>query len=873
MNRFSYYFILMIFTVLIIQQDISAQWIDLTDETSTRLQLTTVPDNDAEEKDIAIGDLNQDGWTDIVIVRKNPFSSPGPKADVLLMNENGVLIDRTNVYAPEFISRQTDARDVYIGDFDADGWLDVVVASTFEDQPQYYRNLGEDGGGNWLGFANESSSRFPVLTVNPLQFCALWAGDVDGNKAPDIYFSNYDPSGTSQDVLLINDGTGHFTDESAARLGNLRNSAFGTSVEIHDMDNDGDNDIIKTSTLFSVPPFNEIGTFILFNDGTGHFSNYEPTISFGPYMFTIGYLNSDNLPDIYLVDDQQDYINFPTSVIPDVEIQFNFQELQNSPHTTGFGGNVKMADLDNDGDPDVGVASVDVDIPPCESGGFRKFCLLRNEGSFTGVLNDPWGSVNNAWNNSDFDFAFIDINNDGQIDIFDGICQGYKVFMQNTCNVDPATNPDPADGEINVPVDIQELTWSNGAGAISNELYFGTDPDNLNLVQSGTLATSWTVNSTLEFSTTYYWQVVEIGDTCQRDGNIWQFSTESDPNITCFINEIFADLSQWTIAGPMGFSNWSISNTSNAGGSSPELDFTWTPSFVGNSYIMSEIIPTDGIQLTVTFNHMLDWFADPCGPVGAAFTTDDGATWTSIWEITPTGNVGPETKIITGVPGNNNFRLGFYYSGDSFNIDDWYIDNVSVCGVIPVELSAFSASVESNTVLLNWKTASELNNSGFEVQRTRLHSQTVNDADWQKIGFVPGFGTSSEPRSYSLTDKNLSSGTYVYRLKQIDYNGNFEYSQIIEVEIKNPLSFSLEQNYPNPFNPVTTIKYSIPEDELVQLTVFNMLGETVKQLVNEKQAAGDYHVLFNAEDLPSGVYIYRIKAGQFNAFKKLILMK
>ena len=185
-----------------------AQWLDFQDETAARLILTSVANSDDEEKDIETADLNNDGWPDVIVVRKEPFSisTEAAKSDLLLMNENGVLVDRTAQYAPEFISNITFARDLFIGDFDSDGWKDVVIANTFLQQPIYYKNLGNDLQGNWLGLVDESSTRFPVLTSDVPLICAVWAGDIDGDTDDDIYFVNYKQNangGIAKDFLLI----------------------------------------------------------------------------------------------------------------------------------------------------------------------------------------------------------------------------------------------------------------------------------------------------------------------------------------------------------------------------------------------------------------------------------------------------------------------------------------------------------------------------------------------------------------------------------------------------------------------------------------------------------------------------------------------
>ncbi|HOJ08345.1 MAG: S8 family serine peptidase [Ignavibacteriota bacterium] len=187
--------------------------------------------------------------------------------------------------------------------------------------------------------------------------------------------------------------------------------------------------------------------------------------------------------------------------------------------------------------------------------------------------------------------------------------------------------------------------------------------------------------------------------------------------------------------------------------------------------------------------------------------------------------------------------------------------------IIPVELTFFTASSIGNSVNLIWNTATELNNSGFEIQRKS------NNSEWNNIGFIAGFGTATDPKSYSFIDNNLKVGSYSYRLKQIDFDGSFAYSHIVNVEITAPLQFSLEQNYPNPFNPATMINYSLAKDELVKISVFNLLGEKVATLVNTNQKAGSYELKFDASLLSSGIYFYSIEAGDFKAVRKMMLMK
>ncbi|MBK7377892.1 MAG: T9SS type A sorting domain-containing protein [Ignavibacteriales bacterium] len=205
--------------------------------------------------------------------------------------------------------------------------------------------------------------------------------------------------------------------------------------------------------------------------------------------------------------------------------------------------------------------------------------------------------------------------------------------------------------------------------------------------------------------------------------------------------------------------------------------------------------------------------------------------------------------------------------------------------IVPVELTSFTVTAQHNNVTLNWQTATETNNSGFEIERKQVGSpqSSVSNQDWNQIAFIPGFGTTTEPKSYSFVDENLSAGKYQYRLKQIDFDGSFEYSNTIEAEISSPTEFSLEQNYPNPFNPTTKIKYTIPSTPLsfgeglgVRLLVYDILGNEVATLVNEPQQPGTYEVEFNvgqAISLSSGVYYYQLRSGSFVETKKMLILK
>jgi len=191
---------------------------------------------------------------------------------------------------------------------------------------------------------------------------------------------------------------------------------------------------------------------------------------------------------------------------------------------------------------------------------------------------------------------------------------------------------------------------------------------------------------------------------------------------------------------------------------------------------------------------------------------------------------------------------------------------------LPVELSSFTSLVNNNNVLLEWTTASEMNNSGFQIQRRYARDETPDD--WNVVEFINGHGTTTTPNNYNFTDKNLQSGKYKYRLKQIDFNGNFEYHNLSdEVVIGVPDKFSLSQNYPNPFNPGTKIYYDLPIPNYVVLKVYDLSGKEVMTLVNENQNAGRYEVNFDGSNLASGAYYYRLESGSNSLVRKMLLMK
>ncbi len=191
---------------------------------------------------------------------------------------------------------------------------------------------------------------------------------------------------------------------------------------------------------------------------------------------------------------------------------------------------------------------------------------------------------------------------------------------------------------------------------------------------------------------------------------------------------------------------------------------------------------------------------------------------------------------------------------------------------LPVELSSFRYETFKDNVTLYWFTSSETNNAGFEIERSDAKVQMYYD--WKKVGFIQGNGTKTALSNYSFTDRNLASGKYYYRLKQIDYNGNYEYFSLnSDVIVKSPEKYYLGQNYPNPFNPSTVIDFNIPQDGFVSIKLYDITGREVRTLLNEFRTAGYYTLNFNASGLAGGVYFYNIYADKFTTTKKMMLVR
>ncbi|MCZ6698248.1 MAG: FG-GAP-like repeat-containing protein, partial [Planctomycetota bacterium] len=410
--------------------------------------------------------VDRDGDTDLVMVYKQLGTTTGKRRNVLLMNEGGVLVDRTTQFAtastvtlpPEvgggtsqgFLDLTND-RDVIVVDVNGDGWPDIVTATSLSgipagtnggksiSHPRVYINLKDDppGSGIWQGFIFDDADRIPTQPTEP-RFLSVSAGDVDGDLDPDLYFGDHDQGGSrTSDLdnrLLINNGSGYFSDESEVRMTyEQREVSFCQAVALVDMNRDGTLDAVRDSshsspTAISIAyndPNNE-GFFDTFNDGGLDHVYFQ-----SPYNMSVGDLNNDLSPDIVITDAGSDRYILNTGIGVDGLANFGPPRLLVGSASSQFGGNNFIADLDKDGFNDVLVANVDDDLPNCSQPSkiFRNLGLLPDGFNVT-LEEQGTGGIASIDLNGVHDFAVFDINGDTWLDLVIGRCGGTSVYIQ-----------------------------------------------------------------------------------------------------------------------------------------------------------------------------------------------------------------------------------------------------------------------------------------------------------------------------------------------------------------------------------------------------------------------------------------------------------
>ncbi|MBC23943.1 MAG: hypothetical protein CMJ32_08530 [Phycisphaerae bacterium] len=662
---------------------LAQDWASFNEDTGNRIVASSsLVSNDTEEKDYAWGDLDGDGDTDLVIVRKQPFTTTGGRRNVLLMNEGGILVDRTVEYATAsndggngFLD-ETNDRDVVVGDVNGDGLLDVITLPALNQSlaksmshPRIYINLGSSRG-MWQGLFYDEP-RIPTMPTAP-NGCGLAIGDVTGDGANDIYLTDYNSD--VEDKLLINDGNGFFTDQTTTRMNaSWASSGFGTAAEIIDVNGDGVNDIVKSENGPSKVTYNNPAN-------EGFFLSQEEISNAAVYFMNTGDLNNDGMIDIILGTDGADlYLlnqgngadgqaNFVTST-------FSFQ----SGGDDGFPGNVVLGDLNNDGMEDVLIADVDVDISGCG----RRLNFYRNLGNVPNVTLQDQGTLGLGTSNltGTHDVAVFDLDNDGWLDMVIGRCSGTQVWINQPPigmafsyptgipavlepgeetriqvrlvvlgdgEVDPDSvtlKASTSGSKLSIPMEQidtdlfeaslpavecpERVEFHVAAGTLSGTNF--TDPTNAPTIQYSCIAV---LGNEVLFRDELEEDAAENGWTVQNDPKLtagqWE---QADPNVTITGGQVASPEDDATANdGVMAF----ITQQGLPGGSATAADVDGGP-----TTLYSPIIDFEGTDGTITYAR---WFfcSDQVNPIEADVlvvqVTSNGTDWVLVEEVDSTSS-------------------------------------------------------------------------------------------------------------------------------------------------------------------------------------------------------------------------------------------
>lgn len=760
---------------LFLSAQADAQWVKFADQTSTRLSAaSSLAATNVDEKSYAWGDLDQDGDIDLVVFMKQPFTSRGTRRNLLLMNENGVLTDRTNQYATasDYPGSQgfldlTNDRDVQVIDLNGDGWLDVVTCTTLSgntdgtigqkyiSHPRIYLNLGNDGGGNWLGLRFEfyvngdtNNHRVPTMPAEP-RFCAVAFGDIDNDGDLDLYFGDYQQGGARpvdlNDRLWINNGSAKFTDESSARMtAEMLESSFSMSTFIADANNDGVLDIFKDDAL-NAPQ----GISVSYNNpnNPGFFNFYQVAYGNAPYEVFVGDLNNDGRLDFIVSDDGQDrYVLNQGNNAQGYAIWTNFSFTYQVGGDDGFAGDQIIADLNNDGWKDAIITDVDVDISGCA----RRTHIFRNYGNAPNVTmrEDQVGGkvcdIATAMLVGAHDAAVFDINGDGWLDMVLGRCTGTQVYINvpptgiqftypsgqpgfvlpNTpTNFPVQLNPigvgtiQPGSGMIHISVNGGSFTSSSMAGGGGN-LYTATLPagncaDRYEFYFSGQIQGGNTFTDPPGAPASVYSTVVAAGEEimlretfeagsagwtvtnhASLTGGAWQ---TADPNSTIFSGAVAAP--EDDAGAPLEQTTCFVTENGPPGGAAGANDVDGGPTI-----LTSPIIDLAGSDATISYAR---WFFSSSGAprLTVEVSNNDGGTWTTVEQVGHTQTVPPTSGawlvnsflVSDLVTPTAQVRVRFSVADSAGAVTEAGIDNFQVTQLICEVACACSSDMDADT--------------------------------------------------------------------------------------------------------------------------------------------------------------------------------
>jgi len=861
----------------------------------------------------AIGDIDGDGDLDLVTVNQvgNSISilkgvSPNPVVVSVSPVQNAVSIQKNSDIEVTFNCSISEAsatsgsikiygsmNGIYTATYsfsDASKKLTInpnhdfevgeVIKVTLTTSIKNTDNLSMEKPFTWMfNVKSESSGSFSdktdyAVSSNPY---FVESGDLDGDGDLDLVTANW----VSKEVsVLKNTGTGTFDAAVNYPIGGQPNNFISA-----DFDSDGDIDFASANT-------DSLTIEVLLTNSDGTLSEYD-SYPIGDGLWTVTSADVDGDGDIDLISGNS--YDYTLSVLKN-NGDGTFASEIDYP-TANNTSNIYSADVDGDGDMDLVTANY-------------------YEENVTVFLNDGTGAFNSGSDYSvGYQVSFIssaDFDNDGDADIVTTASGYVSVLLNNGSGtygspthytINGAWNVHPSDIDGDGDLDLLTINYGDDKFNILKNNGNGTFAANTEVTSANTPA--WIYSADL--NNDGFLDIITAND---ETNVISVFLNKSSANATSgsFTNASFSEPT--SLSG-----NLSVSGTLSVGAQittgSNTIDLGTSGSISGETpenYIIGKVQTTRTVSSVQNNIGGLGISIDPqSNNMGSTVikretgTAENSSSIKQVWTITPeTQPSGPVTVTLTWPSTNDNSinlnDLVVYKSedgGDTWNVISATINKdtdprtatftissfssftIGQSGALPVEMVSFTGHELNGKVLLNWSTATESNNVGWEIEsRIQESGDRGQNSAWKKVGFVAGKGTTTEKQNYSFAVSSLQSSVSIveFRLKQMDSDGKISYSNVLTIDLT-PVTFGLSQNYPNPFNPITVINYQLASESDVRLFVYDLLGREVASLVNEKKAAGFYTVSFNATNISTGVYFYKLTAGNFTEIKKMTLMK